>query len=1449
MSSSMRTPSYRDNSRHEASAGSTPGPIRRRPQNGLMKHLVSSPYTTTQVVRDNGNRWLPTLRGLLRVTTGTVGTLATVGGVVGRVGGAATRSFFSYVSRSTRNYMGWDTAPAQPIRTSLTDGSLHEEQDRRYRERAAAYYQNQDREAEEARREADRAAEVRALGNSLQQVSPQAPQVSTSWTEELRRTGPAHTVDRQTEDIILEKTSKTQKATSKPARERGYPYRQHKRNDSGFKAEFQENFKSDPSKDAEKLAFLLSYTGWKPSFFRNQASVFQRLPKLPDDFDILGDTDHTENIVRLAEIISDRGFLKRQNIVCEITFEPVWGRKPVGDAAIAALHKVYIPEDQFEPEPSYQPREFSEEERETMKNNGDFSAVRNEFKKQTIYDLIFHTPYDHPLPAADIELPDEEFEVSRDDPRFRQLWQLLPSVRLPGNRHLLQANAKTRLAYKKMVSRRDNWFWKLIQEVRKRDRYLAKVYDHFDLNRKRSEMNWDEFRRVHVIRNNNPPANKPEKAQEVPHQAVDKHRKMRKASVSPERPPVQQYDPEIHKKHRIRHNRAQNSRTSSKCWVNKEMDLSDEDNFPSKRSGRSRYTAQDAEYQANRLARAVAAETKPKPQPKKVTFAPGHTLRVFEQEDSDASRNASPADTHASKKMKATDETSIRTAQTSAGPGQHKRSGLSMAPSTFTKPKTVGKGSSDPIHASYQKSLVDVPREWRQRDDTGTFSAWEEDSEEAGVFYELDIIDGRLPKGRGSWETELEQTCGPKRVRIIRSNGTSQDFAVWSQDGILRDLDWVPAGQQSEEEKERARLEEEVAEFKRMYPNLPTPEVEALPDLKTAFQNGYTSPKNEAERIRMYRIMAATKDKVKGPKFRAATDEEAAKWGPDSTFEETARMHQRAREMDEREAALKKEEERLAQLRAELTKAQELPNILKKRRRSSDHSPAKSPIKATEITGEFPRFNPFGAVPAQAGGSPTKSSRSLLSPPLSNEDDTSGKEENTPGSKAKARLTGLFDPVQTQKSSGFTVVEDAKEQGCGDHVAGTNEVFRPIVNGATLPRLGSAGDIPKAQSLLPSAPITAAPATPSAITPAEAGMFASVRPSLKNEMSLDEGSSMELDNTPQSAKKIRSPKEFGFVTSAATTLAETFKPVVPASFDFGGAMPPKMSFGGDNKSFALGGPTSNPFAGNSTFQFGTAAAAPSIFGVSTTAEKPSEVFTFGGNTKPAAKKAPEVFNFGGPSTTPAAAPPINFGVPKPAEKTDVFNFGAPTTAPSAPVIFGATSGAPTTNSLFGATSSAPTTNALFGATSGATAAPSFTAPTSFNFGEATAAPAFGGNNGATSSASFTFGSTATTQPIQFGAELPKQTSTSFNDNFTFGAKTEAPPTFGFNASNATAAPASTTTAAPIFGASNAAPTLAPNGFQAESANNMFGFQPPAAPHGRNIKAPVSRKPGSVRSRR
>ncbi|KAK6506170.1 hypothetical protein TWF506_011091 [Arthrobotrys conoides] len=1448
MSSSMRTPSYRGHPRQEATAGSTPGPIRRRPQNGLMKHLVSSPYTATQVVRDNGNRWLPTLNGILRVTTGTVGTLATVGGVVGRVGHAATRSFFSYVSKSTKSYMGWDTAPAQPMRTSLTDGSLHEEQDRRYRERAAAYYESQDREAEEARRESERAAEVRALGNSLQMVSPQAPQVSSSWTEELRKTGPAHTVDRQTEETKHEKGSKSQKATSKPTRERGYPYRQHKRNDSGFKAEFQENFKSDPSKDAEKLAFLQSYTGWKPSFFRNQASVFQRLPKLPDDFDILGDTDHTENIVRLAEIISDRGFLKRHNIVCDITFEPVWGRKPIGDAAIAALQKVYIPEDQFEPEPAYQPREFSEEEREKMKINGDFSAVRKEFKKQTIYDLIFHTPYDHPLPAVGIELPDEEFEVSRDDPRFRQLWQLLPSVRLPGNLHLLEANAKTRLAYKKMVSRRDHWFWKVIQEVRKRDRYLAKVYDHFDLNRKRSEMNWDEFRRVHVIRSNNPPANRPEKAQEVPHQSVDKHRKMRKASVSPERPPVQQYDPEIHTKHRIRHNRALNSGTSTKCWINQEMDLSDEDNFPSKRTGRSRYTAQDAEYQGKRLARAIEAQAetkpKPKPQPKKVTFAPGHTLRVFEQEESDASRTASPADTHASKKMKATGETSIRTAQTSAGPGQRKRTGLSMAPSTFTKPKTVGEGSSDPIHASYQKSLVDVPREWRQREDTGTFSAWEEDSEEAGVFYEIDIVDGKLPKGRGSWQTELEQTSGPKRVRIIRSNGTSQDFAVWSQDGILRDLDWVPSGQQTEEEKERARLEEEVAEFKRMYPNLPTPEVEALPDLKTAFQNGYTSPKNEAERIRMYRIMAATKDKVKGPKFRAATDEEAARWGPDSTFEETARMHQRAREMDEREAALKKEEERLAQLRAELTKAQELPNILKKRRRSSDHSPTKSPTKSTEITGEFPRFNPFEAVPAQAVESPTKSSRSLLSPPLSNEDDASGKEENAPGSKAKARLTGLFDPVQSQKVSGFTVVEDARDQGNGDNVAGTNDVFRPIVNGATLPRLGSAGDIPKAQSLLPSAPITAAPATPSAITPAEAGMFASVRPSLKNEMSLDEGSSMELDNTPQSAKKIKSPKEFGFVTDAATTLAETFKPVVPASFEFGAMSKPNFGAGNttSGKSFALGAPTSNPFAGNTSFQFGAAAAAaPSIFGVSTTAEKPSEsVFTFGGNSKPAAKKAPEVFNFGGPSTTPAAAPP----------KTDIFNFGGKATTTAAPSFFGAPTAAPSAPVIFGATSNAPTTNALFGATSGATTAPSFTAaPTSFNFGEATSAPAFGGNNGATSSASFTFGSTATTQPVQFGAELPKQTSASFGETFTFGAKTEAPPSFGFNA---TSAPASTTTAAPIFGGLNAATSVsnAPTSFPADSANNMFGFQPPAAnPHGRTIKAPVSRKPGSVRGRR
>ncbi|KAK6331933.1 hypothetical protein TWF718_002470 [Orbilia javanica] len=1508
MSSSIRTPSHRGHARQEATQGSTPGPIRRRPQNGLMKHLVSSPYSSPQVVRDNGNanRWLPALRGIIRVTTGTVGTLAVVGGAVGRVGHAATKSFLSYVSRSTRSYMGWDTAPAQPIRTSLTDGSLHEEQDRRYRERAAAYYENQDREAEEARREAERAAEVRELGNSLQMVSPQAPQVSSSWTEELKRTGPAHAVTRKTEDVNREKPSKTQKpATSKPARERDHPYRQPKRTEAGFKDEFQENFKSDPSKDSEKLAFLVSYTGWKPSFFRNQTSVFQRLPKLSDDFDILGATDHTENITRLAEILSDRGFLKRQNIVCEITFEPVWGRKPIGEAAIAALQKVYIPEGHIEPAPSYQPREFSEAERETMKKNGDFSAVRQEFRKQTIYDLVFHTPYDHPLPAVDIELPEEEFEVSRDDPRFRQLWQLLPSVRLPGNRHLLEANARTRLTYKKMVSRRDHWFWKVIQEVKKRDRYLGKVYDHFDLNRKRSEMNWDEFRRVHVIRSNNPPPPPPEKVEETVTKGAEKRRKHRRESISPERAPVQQYDPEIHARHRIRHNRALNSNISTKCWANKEMDLSDEDNFPSRRGGRSRYDAEDAEYQGRRLARAIAAqnEAKPKAQPKKVTFAPEHTLRVFDREDSDASRTTSPADSHASKKLKAADNTAVRAGQGSlrrAGPAGTARP---QAPVTLTKPKTVGKGSSDPIHASYQKSLVDVPREWRQREDTGTFSAWEEDSEEAGIFYELDIVDGRLPKGRGSWETELEQTRGPKRVRVLRSNGSSQDFIVWSQDGILRDLDWVPSEEPSEGDRERARLEEEVAEFKRMYPNLPTPEVEALPDLRTAFQNGYTSPKTDAERIRMYRIMAATKDKVKGPKFRAATDEEAARWGPDSTFEETARMHQRAREMDEREAALKREEERLAQLRAELTKAQEIPNILKGRRRSSGNSPTKSPAKSTEITGEFPRFNPFEAVPAQAVESPTKSSRpgALLSPPLSNEDDHSGKEGEAPGSKAKARLTGLFDPVQSQKGSGFTVVEDSKAQGSGDQAAGTNDVFRPIVNGATLPRLGSASDIPKAQSLLPSAPITTTPATPSAITPAEAGMFASVRPSLKNEMSLDEGSSMEIDNTPQSAKKIRSPKEFGFVTSASTTMAETFKPMVPASFEFGAMSKP--NFGADNatssKSFALGGPTSNPFASNAPFQFGAAAtAAPSIFGVSTTtADKPSDnMFSFGGNTKPAPKKADEpflfggnkpektadIFNFNGPSTTPAAAPPINFGVTKPVEKTDIFNFGGkatggapttgifgPTAVPSlaeavnaatsnkvtfgpstaAPSIFGTSTAAPSAPVIFGgATSNAPTTNGLFGATSGA-AAPSFTAPAAFNFGEATSAPSFGTNT-ATSSASFTFGSTATTQPVQFGAELPKQTSTSFNSAFSFGAKDDASTSFSFGASNAAAAPASTTTAAPIFGGSSTtgAPSVGTN-FGGD-AGNMFGFQPPATnAHGRAIKAPVSRKPGSVRGRR
>ncbi|KAK6346193.1 hypothetical protein TWF730_010524 [Orbilia blumenaviensis] len=1536
-----------------STAGSTPGPIRRGPRNSMVRHLVSSPYKSPQTIQ-NRNGWLPTLSGIFRLTTGTVGTIATVGGVVGRVGHAATKSLFSYVSKSTRSYMGWDT-PSQPIRTSLTDGSLQEEQDRKFRERAHDYYKNQEREAEEAKREAERAAEVRELGDSLRKLSPQAPQASKSWTEELKKTGPAHTITRKAEDAAKRaaKASKNQKASSKATRERENPYRPTKRNESGFKDEFQENFKSDPSKDAEKLEFLRSYTGWKPSYFRNQVSVFQRLPKLAEDFDILGDTDHTENIVRVAEILSDRGFLKRQNIVCEITFEPVWGRKPVGDAAIALLPKVYIPEDRIEPAPSYQPREFSEEEREAMKRDSDFSAVRNEFRKQTIYDLVFHTPSDYPLPAADIELPDEDFEVSRDDPRFRQLWRLLPSVRLPGNRHLLEANAKSRLNYKKMVSRRDHWFWKVIQEVKKRDRHLAKVYTHFDLNRKRTEMNWDEFRRVHVIRDNNPPPQPegfPVAARVI--KPVDRLRLVRRNvgdwenTTSTNDTTKKVADPQ--KENRRRHNHEMSSPPGQKCWLSTEMDLSDEDNFPCRKDGSLQYDAGAAEYQAHRLARAVyAAETgqnqsdikadaRRKAAPKKVTFAPGHTLRLFEQEDSDSSRVTSPIDTHTSKKLKSADEKPVKTAQTSAGPGPRKPavpfqgSGNSKiahnkAPQVFTKPQTIGKGSANPIHASYQKSLVDVPREWRRREDTSTFSAWEEDSEEAGVFYELDIVDGKLPKGRGSWETELEQTRGPKRVRVIRSNGSQQDFAVWSPDGTLHDLEWVPA-EPTEKEQERLRIEKEIAEFKEKYPNLPTPEAEPLPDFKTAFRTKFEPPKTAAERIRLARIMAAHKDgEVAGPTFRAATDEEAARWGPDATYEETARMHQRAREMDEREAALKKEEERLAKLRAELTRAQEIPGVLmKKRRRSADGSPTKSPVKSGEITGDFPRFDPFEAGPDEMMESP-RSSRpgALLSPPSSGEDENSGNlgTQGAPGSKAKARLTGLFDPVQAQKGSGFTVVEDSKAQGSGDRATGTNDVFRPIVNGATLPRLGSAGEVPKAQSLLPSAPITAAPATPSAITPAEAGMFGAVKPSLKNEMSLDEGSSMDIDNTPQSAKKIRSPKEFGFVTTASTTMAETFKPTTTSAFDFG-TMASKPNFGIDNsdssKSFALGGPTSNPFAGNnSTFQFGATATstAPSIFGVSTTNDKPSDnPFTFAGNTKPAPKatngpflfgsnkdatkpgsepfvfgtskpveKAPDMFNFGGPSTTPAAAPPVNFGLNKPAEKADMFTFGGkatgsapttgifgPTTVPSladavtaatskptfgpstvAPSIFGTSTTAPSASTTFGAATSAPT-NGIFGATSGATAAPSFTGPASFNFGEpTTSGPTFGANNTATSSASFTFGSTATTQPVQFGGELPKQTSTSFNGSFNFGATNEAPTSFGFSASTAAPASAATAsaTAAPIFGNSNTGALNAGTSFGAD-AGNMFGFQPPTTnAHGRTIKAPVSRKAGSVRGRR
>ncbi|KAK6524783.1 hypothetical protein TWF281_011682 [Arthrobotrys megalospora] len=1543
----------------QQAAPSTPGPIRRQPQNTLIKY-ATSPYTTKQAIQNNS--WFPTLHGLLRGGTGPIAALASVAGGVQRA--VTGNRLFAYISKSTKDYLGLNPPP--PSRTALTDGSLHEKENQRSRENAAVYYDKQDREkAEEAKRVADRAAEIRELGDSLKKVSPQVPEVSNSWTEELAKTGPAYAAGAR--KAKRTNSAKNQKPASKAAGERIHPYRQTPKR-SGFKDEFQENFKSDASKDPERLAFLFSYTSWKPSFFRNQASVFQRFPKLREDFDFSGEVDHTDDIRRLADILSDRGFLKRQGIVTEITFEPVWGRKPVGDAAIAALPKVYIPEDQIEPSPSYKIRAFSEEEREHMTKNADFAPLRREFRKQTIYDLTFHTPADSPLTAAEIELSGEEFEVSRDDPRFRQLWTLLPSIRVPGNRRLLEANAKSRLVYKRLVSRRDYWFWKVIQEVQKRDRYLAKVYTHFDLNRKRSEMNWDEFRRVQIVRTNNPP---PQVEEAIAQEPV-KSGLSRPADAPADAPTNAPTNAPANTLPKSRENRATSkgkgkprrnkpyksyTRNSYKCWINEEMDLSDEDNFPSRRPGHhGEYDGPRAEYQARRLAKAVGSSQEdvdndrlPKPksqQPKRVTFAPGHTLRIFEQEESDASRSASPADAHTSKKMKSTGERPVLTAQTSAGPGPRKpavpvqtvssdgKTSNPKVPQAFTKPATVGKGSSDPMYASYQKSLIDVPREWRRREDAGTFSAWEEDTEEAGIFYEMDIIDGKLPKGRGSWETELDQTRGPKRVRIMRSNGSQQDFAVWSQDGTLHDLDWVPADQPTQEDEEQAALEAEVAEFKRLYPNLPTPEVEALPDLRTAFRDGYHSPKNDAERIRMWRIMAATKDRVKAPRFRAATDEEAANWGPGSTLEETRSMYQRQLEMDQREAALKKEKEELLKLKAELDKAQEQPNMTKKRRRSTDNSPAKSPSKATEITGDFPRFNPFEALPDETQ-SPTKSSRSgaLPSPPLSNEDENSGKEDtqNTPGSKAKARLTGLFDPVQTQKGSGFTVVEDSKvpgklasfgseitappSQGSGDMTTDTNDVFRPIVNGATLPRLGSTGEIPKVQSLLPSAPITAAPATPSAITPAEAGMFASVKPSLKNEMSLDEGSSMEIDNTPQSAKKIRSPKEFGFVTNAATTMAETFKPTVPASFDFG-SMTSKPAFGiDDGKSFALGGPTSNPFAGNNNaFQFGATTAAPSIFGVSTTTDKPSDgLFVFGGNNKPVAKTADEpflfggnkaaskatdepflfggnkpaekpadLFNFGGPSTTPAAAPPINFGVAKPAEK-DLFSFGSkatgaapttgifgPTSVPTlaeavtaatsnkitfgpsttAPSIFGTSTAAPSAPSLFGATSNASTTNGLFGAASGASAAPSFTAaPTSFNFGDATSAPAFGANNTATSSASFTFGSTATTQPVQFGSELPKPTSTSFNSTFNFGNKSEAPNSF-FGASNAAPSPAPTGTAAPIFGASNPGTPNAGASFGGDAGTNMFGFQPPTTnAHGRTIKAPVSRKAGSVRGRR
>ncbi|KAF3913170.1 hypothetical protein AA313_de0204475 [Arthrobotrys entomopaga] len=1602
---------------------SNAGPIRTTPRNRQYKaRAQSSPLLVNSTARaiSNARReaaavgvsktrqgWLESIASLLRPVSQKIGTT-----LFGQSSSQANdESLWQYIKATTWSYLGFQ--PKRKLQSMLDEQLWIDHRETEIREREERL--RQIREKHETERQAKLDAQIKDLGKTIEKVpgkQPEAPadpfETGRQWVFELNaglhsqlQAGrdsqkPAKKVvpEESDSDTLVSANLFTPRPTQ--------PTIFLKKNQQNFKDQFQANFKSDSSQDLEKIDFITKLTGWSLKRLVVQFRTYQRFPNLDHTFNFK--LDYTKDIAKFAEILCDRGFLKRNHLSAKITFEPVWGRTTYDNDRIKQMPRVYIPTDEIEPPVTTRPREFSMAERVKMMNEGCYEPVRAEWRKQTIYDLEFVTPSDPRLAVYEKEIFDVDFEVSRDDPRLRHLWSLAPSVRAYRPDIRKDSHAYTRLCYKQLLASRDYWYWQLLQEIEKRDRALAKVYRHFDLNRKRHEVKWNEWQRVYLVQTDTLPEPQTVAAEVVPEVApvtefvaekpkdeeiiveefdliIEDEEEEPISDDETTEPPLPAYTvshtylpnataktregntnpvprlPEKRKRPSTPY-KSYNA-TSARAWQNGEANLLDEDNFPSRPPHSRSYPKEAAQYQGTRLAKAFGHNDKGEEthvalplegKKKKVHFAQGHTetiFRPYEDESPSSSRSASPEGMRATKRTKSADgptATSQAAApQTKAGakPTALNRRSVKVVkvPNTLTRPAHIGQGSSNPLKRAYQASLADIPREWRSQ--PGCFSAWDEDAQDAGMFYELDIKDGKLPKGLGTWEIELEQTRGPKRIRVVRENGSEQDFVVWDKEGKLRPVDWVPADTKEEEVFNVVEPEPVLEEVEKQ-PKAPIAQptvsqektertaAKASPSTAKASPTSATAPMDPHDFKVVYAKYMAEFEKEK---------KQMAAGGREKAVADLIRRH--VSDMSS-SGTSSQEGSEAGSLNSGNAKPRRLRRSL-------------SEMRAIDIDPSYPIFNPFEkpSPKPKAGPSRTssKSEAALPSPPLSNDDENSGKEDKSPGSKAKSRLTGLFEPVQSQKSefqitkpsqstssanyrpAPFTVVEDTtahetskvaekpvaesfqsemtapSSQGSEPEA---NNVLQPVVNDSTLPRLGSSSDLSKTQSLLPPAAITsnATPVTPSAaITAAEIGMFGAVKPSPSEKRGLDEDSGMDIDNTPQSAKKTRSPKELGFVTNASTSMSESFKPSIPASFDFGGTGS-KPIFGGDTNAivananaitsapYVFGGNATNtnktgeplnkfgaaPSVASNPYQFGGASAAPVNFGAPSTSKPAEAPYVFGGASKPAEKPAePAPYVFGGKATAPA----VTTGMFAPAATTapSMFGnstapsiFGQSTAAPSifgqstaAPSIFGTSTAAPAISGMFGATSNAPASNGLFGAVSGVTAAPSFgsapssapsfgagsatTAPSSQSFGFApstTSAPTFGGNNAATSSASFTFGSTATTtsQPMQFGGELPKPTSSSFTSgvNFGSGAGSPAPGKFGgFGATSSAPSPAPS--GPTMFGASNpGTPNPQPG---ASFGADMFGFQPQQQTNsfGRTIKTAVSRRPGSVRGKR